>query len=68
MNRTTTLPTKPIIYQHLINAFLKFLLQDFKIKYFNEESIEMNENERNALHYIAGCVSQLVHKNGKGKS
>lgn len=36
--------------------------------YFNEESTEMNENQRNALHYVAGCVSQIVHKNVKEKS
>ena len=28
----------------------------FKIEYLNEEAAEMNENERNALRYVAGYV------------
>ena len=56
---TTTSPIEPVIYQHLTDVVLKFLLQDyFKIEYQNEQAAEMNENERNALHlYCRICVS-----------
>ena len=58
---TTTPPIEPIIYQHLTDVVLKFLLQDyFKIEYLNEEAAEMNENERNALHYVAGYVCRKL--------
>ena len=58
---TTTPPIEPVIYQHLTDVVLKFLLEDyFKIEYLNEEAAEMNENERNALCYVAGYVCRKL--------
>ena len=57
----TTPPIEPVVYQHLTDVVFKFLLQDhFKIEYLNEEPTEMNENERNTLHYVAGYVCRKL--------
>ena len=54
---TITPPIEPVIYQHLTDAVLRFLLEDyFKIEYLNKEAAEINKNERNALRFVAGYV------------
>ena len=59
--QTTTPLIEPVVYQHLTDLVLKFLLQDhFKIEYLNKESTEMNESERNTLCYVAGYVCRKL--------
>jgi len=46
----TTPPIEPIVYQNLTDLVSKFLLQDhFKKEYLDEETTEMNKNERSVL-------------------